>query len=84
MSVPEGELLSEGMGSQVMRAKSGDCEAAIVQSKLIVDYGELSLRESLPPYISKVRRCSGATDVAPRPLPRTAFCVNLLTLRRTL
>ena len=55
MSVPEGELLSEGIGSQMMRAKPGDCEAIIVQSKLIVDYGELSLRESLPPYILGLR-----------------------------
>ena len=31
--------------------KALDCEAAIVQSKLIVDYGELDTRESLPPYI---------------------------------
>ena len=36
--------------------KALDCEATIVQSKLIVDYGELSLRESLPPYISKCGR----------------------------
>ena len=32
-----------------------DCEAAIVQSKLSVDYGELNLRESLPPYILSLR-----------------------------
>ena len=35
--------------------KALDCEAAIVQSKLSVDYGELSLRESLPPYILSLR-----------------------------
>ena len=33
--------------------KALDCEAAIVSIKWVVDYGELSLRESLPPYISQ-------------------------------
>ena len=53
--MPEGELLSEGIGSQIIRAKPRDYEATIVQSKLIINYGELSLRESLPPYILSLR-----------------------------
>ena len=54
MSVFKDELLNKEIKSQMMHAKTWDCEAAIILCEQIVDYEELSLKKSLSSYIFQV------------------------------